>query len=48
MESLTLKIIHIMDTPLIAAIIINWNDYSPKLVLLSYSELKKRNYSISE
>lgn len=48
MESLILKIIHTMDTPLLAAIIVNWNDYSPKIVLLSYSELKKRNYSISE
>lgn len=48
MEILTLKRISNMDSPALTAVIDYWKDYDPKSVLLSYAELKKRNYPIPE
>ncbi|HEY9170089.1 MAG TPA: hypothetical protein VIN72_11420 [Lutibacter sp.] len=48
MKNLTLERISKMDSPELSTVIEYWKDYNLKSVLLSYAELKKRDYDIPE
>lgn len=48
MKNLTLAKISNMDSPALTAVIDYWKDYNLKSVLLSYAELKKRDYVIPD
>jgi len=48
MKLLTLEEISKMDSLALTAVIDYWKDYEPKSVILSFAELKKRNFNIPE
>ena len=48
MKLLTLEEVSKMDSLALTAVIDYWKDYEPKSVILSFAELKKRNFNIPE
>lgn len=48
MESRTIIEISRMDSLALTAILDNWKEFEPKMVLWAYAELKRRNYSFPE